>query len=141
MKTKNLLFIFSLWFIIIASQKTMAVTYYVSPSGDDSHSGTSAQTAWRTIDKVNAVDLNPGDKVLFQAGRDYHGNLLLTAEGAGTPKQPVVIGSYGSGRARIKPGNGSGVTVPNAGGVVVENLIVTGNDYKTNIRKRNQDRQ
>ncbi|HUU19628.1 MAG TPA: right-handed parallel beta-helix repeat-containing protein [Sedimentisphaerales bacterium] len=132
MKTKNLLFIFSSWFIIMACRTTLAVTYYVSPSGDDSHSGTSAQTPFRTIDKVNAIDLNPGDKVLFQAGRDYHGNLLLTAEDAGTPKQPVVIGSYGSGRARIKAGDGSGVTVRNAGGVVVENLIVMGNDHKTN---------
>jgi hypothetical protein len=132
MKTKNLLFIFSLWFIVMACQKALAVTYYISPSGNDSHSGTSAQTAWQTIDKVNAVDLNPGDKVLFQSGHDYPGNLLLTAEDAGTPKQPVVIGSYGSGRARIKAGDGSGVTVRNAGGVVVENLIVMGDDYKTN---------
>ena len=133
MKTKNLIFIFSSWFIIIACQKTLAVTYYVSPSGTDSHSGTSAQTAWRTIDKVNALDLNPGDKVLFQAGHDYHGNLLLTAEDAGTPKQPVVIASYGSGRARIKAGDGSGVTVRSAGGVVVENLIVMGDDYRNNV--------
>jgi len=114
-------------------QQTLAVTYYVSPSGNDSHSGTSAQTAWRTIDKVNTIDLNPGDKVLFQAGHDYSGNLLLTAEDAGTPKQPVVIGSYGSGRATIKAGNGSGVTVQNAGGVEVKDLVVMGDDYKTNV--------
>jgi len=114
-------------------QRTLAVTYYVSPSGDDSNSGTSTQRAWRTLDKVNAVDLNPGDGVLLEAGRDYSGNLLLTAEDAGTPTQPVVIGSYGSGRARIKAGDGSGVTVRNAGGVVVENLIVMGEDYKTNV--------
>ncbi|MFB0552532.1 MAG: right-handed parallel beta-helix repeat-containing protein [Phycisphaerae bacterium] len=132
MKTKNLLFIFSSWFIIIACQKTLAVAYYVSTSGNDSHSGTTPQTAWRTIDKVNAVDLNPGDKVLFEGGHDYPGNLLLTAEDAGTPKQPVVIGSYGSGRPTIKAGNGSGVHVLNAGCIVVENLIVTGDDNRTN---------
>jgi hypothetical protein len=111
----------------------MAVTYCVSPFGDDSHSGTSAQTAWQTIKKVNTIDLNPGDKVLFEGGHDYPGNLLLTTEDAGTPTQPVVIGSYGSGRARVKAGNGSGVTVRNAGGVVVENLVVTGDDYRTNV--------
>lgn len=133
MKIKKLLFIFLPWFIIMACQKTLAVTYYVSPSGNDSHSGTSAQTPWRTIDKVNAIDLNPGNKVLFQASHDYHGNLLLTAEDAGTPKHPVVITSYGSGRATIKAGDGSGVTVLNAGGVVVRNLIVIGDDYRTNV--------
>jgi len=132
MKTKNLLFIFSSWFIITTCQKTLALTYYVSPSGNDSHSGTSTQTAWQKIDKVNTIELNPGDKVLFEGGHDYPGNLLLTAEDAGTPKQPVVIGSYGSGRATIKAGNGSGVEVLNAGGIVVENLIVTGDDNGTN---------
>jgi hypothetical protein len=36
---------------------------------------------------------------------------LVTAEDAGTPEHPVVIGSYGSGRAKIKAGDGSGMTV------------------------------
>ena len=114
-------------------QQTLAVTYYVSPSGNDSHSGTSAQNAWRTIDKVNTIDLNPGDKVLLQGGHDYPGNLLLTAEDAGTPECPVVIGFYGSGRARIKAADGSGVTVQNAGGIEVKDLVVVGDDYKTNV--------
>jgi len=71
--------------------------------------------------------------MLFQGSHDYHGNLLLTAEDAGTAKQPVVIGSYGSGRATIKAGNGSGVAVLNTGGVVVRDLNVIGNDYRTNV--------
>ncbi len=119
--------------IVVISQRAPAVTYYVSPSGDDSNSGTSTQRAWRTIGKINAVDLNPGDKVLIEGGHDYEGNLLLTGKDAGTHKQPIVIGSYGSGRARIKAGDGSGVTVRNAGGVVVKNLILTGEDYRTNV--------
>jgi len=114
-------------------QQTLAVTYYVSPSGDDSNPGTSTQRAWQTLDKVNTLDLNPGDSVLLEAVHDYPGNLLLTAEDAGIPTQPVVIGSYGSGRARIKAGNGSSVTVLNVGSVVVENLIVMGEDYRTNV--------
>jgi hypothetical protein len=133
MKIKKLLFIFSPWFMIMGCQQNLTATYYISPSGNDSHSGTSAQTPWRTVNKVNGVDLNPGDRVLFEAGYDYPGNLLLTAEDAGTPTQPVIIGSYGSGRARIRAGNGSGVTVKDAGGIEVKNLIVIGDDYKTNV--------
>jgi hypothetical protein len=133
MKIKKFLFIFLPCFMIMGCQQSLAVTYYISPSGNDIDSGTSPQTPWQTIDKVNATDLNPGDKVLFEAGHDYHGNLILTAEDSGTPEHPVVIGSYGSGRAKIKAGNGSGVTVLNAGGVAVENLIVHGDNYRTNI--------
>jgi hypothetical protein len=118
---------------MVISQQAVATTYYVNPAGDDLNPGTSTQVAWRTIDKVNATNLNPGDSVLFESDHDYPGNLLLTAEDAGTPTQPVVIGSYGSERARITAGNGSGVTVRNAGGVEVKDLIVMGDDYKTNV--------
>jgi len=133
MKYKSLFFVLLLCCIVVVSQQAVATTYYVSPSGDDFNPGISTQEAWRTIDKINVVDLNPGDSVLFEAGHDYPGNLLLTSEDAGTPIQPVVIGSYGTGRARIKAGNGSGVTVRNAGGVEVKDLVVMGDDYKTNV--------
>ncbi len=132
MKHFGYLFLSSLLLMMMVWQKSPATTYHISPSGNDTNAGTSPQAAWQTIDKVNTIDLQPGDKVLFEAGREFPGNLLLTAEDAGTPKQPVVISSYGSGRARIKAGDGSGVTVLNASGVVVENLIVMGDNYKTN---------
>ena len=74
-----------------ACSTAAAATYYVSPSGSDSSPGTSVETAWQTVDRANAVDLNPGDKVLFEGSHDYPGNLLLTAEDAGTPEHPVVI--------------------------------------------------
>ena len=135
METKNntyQILILSVFILLYSLVEIKATEYYVSPSGNDSNSGTSAQAAWRTIDKVNTVDLNPGDSVFLEAGHDYPGNLLLTAEDAGTLTQPVVIGSYGSGRARIKAGNGSGVDVQNADGVEVKDIIVTGDDNRTN---------
>lgn len=133
MKNIKVLFVFSACIAIITCRESPAAGYYVSPSGNDINSGASAETAWRTLDKVNATDLNPGDRVLLEGGNDYSGNLLLTSEDAGTSEHPVVVGSYGPGRARIKAGDGSGVTVLNAGGVVVENLIVMGTDYRTNV--------
>jgi hypothetical protein len=133
MKNIRVLFVFSACIGIITCRESPAAGYYVSPSGNDINSGASTETAWRTLDKVNAIDLNPGDRVLLEGGHDYSGNLLLTSEDAGTSEHPVVVGSYGRGRARIKAGDGSGVTVLDAGGVVVENLIVMGDNYKTNV--------
>jgi len=41
-------------------------TFFVSnASGDDSFDGLSPQSPWRSLGKVNAADLQPGDKVLF----------------------------------------------------------------------------
>jgi hypothetical protein len=100
--------------------------YFVRSSGDDSASGRTRKAAWRTIERVNHAHLQPGDRVLFQAGQTFTGNLSFMAEDAGTASAPVVIGSFGHGRATILAGTRTGVTVENAGGINIENLILVG---------------
>ncbi|MBD3242353.1 MAG: hypothetical protein GF331_17305, partial [Chitinivibrionales bacterium] len=73
-------------------------TYYVSSSqGDDSRTAQQAQSAstpWASLDKVNALALQPGDSVLFKTGDTFRGGLEVS--GSGTTGQPIVYGSYGS---------------------------------------------
>ncbi len=78
-------------------------TYYVSPSGSDSSSGTSPADAWRTVDRVNRAPLNPGDGVLFEGGRRFSDDALMPHV-SGTSAAPIVFGSYGSGQATITQG-------------------------------------
>jgi Right handed beta helix region len=78
-------------------------TYYVSPSGSDSNSGTSPGQAWRTISKVNYAPLRPGDGVLFQGGASFSDDDLMPNY-SGAAGRPVVFGSYGSGKAEITHG-------------------------------------
>ena len=70
--------------------------YYVSPNGKDSNSGTSTLKPWRTINKVNSRDLDPGDQVLFQGGATFSGTLSFNAQDAGTPANPITISTYGT---------------------------------------------
>src|SRR5262245_39517249 len=49
----------------------LAITYYVSPAGNDAAPGTSPATAWRTIARVNQIELNGGDRVLFEGGKVF----------------------------------------------------------------------
>jgi hypothetical protein len=109
-----------------------AADYFVRQNGDDEAKGTSTSAAWRTIDRVNRSRLQPGDRVLFEAATSFAGNLLLSAEDAGTSNAPVVIGSVGEGRATILAGRQTGITVENAGGVTIENLIVVGSGPTNN---------
>ena len=99
---------------------------FVRADGNDSAAGTSRKTAWRSIERVNRAALHPGDRVLFQAGQTFTGNLQLTAIHGGTVKNPVIIGSFGHGRATLFAGTGTGVSVENAGGIAIQNLIVLG---------------
>jgi len=72
-----------------------ATTYYVCPDGNDLASGTSTNTAWRTIARVNAAKLNAGDTVLFQRGGMWRESIIpqtnkLTYSAWGTGNRPII---------------------------------------------------
>ena len=78
--------------------------YYVDATeGSDSNSGTSPETAFKTIEKVNSIEFQPGDQILFQCGEEWTG--ALKPQGSGIEGAPIVIASYGEGdKPVIKPG-------------------------------------
>lgn len=49
------------------AEAASGTTYYVdSKKGKDSNAGTSESEAFQTLDKVNELDLNPGDTILLK---------------------------------------------------------------------------
>ncbi len=62
-------------FIIGGFSESFAATiYYVSFSKrDDSHAGTSTSKPFKTMTKVNGLNLTAGDQVLFQCGDTWQG--------------------------------------------------------------------
>ncbi len=101
-------------------------TYYVSPSGNDSNTGTSQGDAWQTIDKVNNTDFGPGDQILFEGGKTFDGTIVLNYDDHGITGSEVLIGSYGGGRATINAQNGSGFIAYDCNNVSVKNINFTG---------------
>ena len=68
-------------------------TYYVDATeGSDNNDGTTPETAWKTINKVNSASLAAGSKVLFQRGETFRGYIQA--------KAGVYYGAYGEG---VKP--------------------------------------
>jgi hypothetical protein len=104
----------------------IAADYYVSSGGSDTNAGTAAHVPWRTLARVNAVALQPGDRVLLRSGDTFFGGLSLDSRDAGTASAPIVIASYGTGRAAIYAATGSGIFVYNTSGVSIANLAITG---------------
>jgi uncharacterized repeat protein (TIGR01451 family) len=72
-------------------------TYYVSSSGgNDDNDGLSEGAPFKTVAKVNTLDLQPGNQVLFKCGDIWQAEQLVIAA-SGTEADPIVFGSYPEG--------------------------------------------
>jgi hypothetical protein len=111
---------------------TQAATYFISPKGSDSQKGTSIATAWRTINRVNAATLQPGDRILFEGGQTFQGSVTLRTTASGTSTQPIIVSSYGAGRAIISSGNSLGFYAQNIAGVELRRLTFVGSGRLSN---------
>ncbi|WP_414170145.1 right-handed parallel beta-helix repeat-containing protein [Streptoverticillium reticulum] len=89
------------------SKRVKGIEYYVDCSeGSDSAPGTSPNTAWKTLDRLDKTTFKPGDTINFRKGSTCSGT--LAPSGSGTDTAPVVVRSYGSGTERPKiVGNGA----------------------------------
>lgn len=75
--------------------------YYVdSEAGSDENDGTSPGKAFQTLDKVNGVELKPGDSILLKKGSIFD-NQRLYPKGKGTEERPILISSYGEGNMPV----------------------------------------
>jgi hypothetical protein len=110
---------------LLAASSAQATDYYLSAAGNDAAAGTAA-APWRTLSRVNATVLQPGDRVLLRAADTFAGTLSLDASDWGTAAAPIAIQSYGTGRATIAAGGGAGISVYNTSGVAIANLVVVG---------------
>jgi hypothetical protein len=70
------------------------VTYYVSAqSGQDTNDGLTIGSPIRTISKVNALALQPGDRILFKCGDTWRGE-MLNIHASGTANAIISFGAY-----------------------------------------------
>ena len=91
------------------SNRTSGRDYYISSlNGDNSNDGSTDKKAWETLDKLQKVDLQPGDRVLLESGSVFNGFIHLK-DVSGTAENPIEITKYGGDVKPIINGNGEGV--------------------------------
>ncbi|MBQ4118820.1 MAG: hypothetical protein IJD45_00345 [Clostridia bacterium] len=67
------------------------VKYYVSANGDDNNDGLYPETPIKSLERINAIELDEGDAILFKRGDTFRfANPLMLKNG-------VTYGSYGEG--------------------------------------------
>ena len=63
--------------------------YYVSNDGDDSNNGLSPAAPFKTLNKINSLNLQRGDAVLFRRGDLWRGHIVV--------RDGTIFSAYGSG--------------------------------------------
>jgi hypothetical protein len=111
---------------------TLAHTYYISPNGDDANTGTSLASAWRTINRVNNHQYTSGDTLLFEGGGVFEGGLYFHPANTISSAAPIVISSFGTGRATIDAGTSYGFYAHNVAGIEIRELNFRGSGYTNN---------
>ena len=100
--------------------------FYVSPQGDDSDDGRNPQTAWRTLGVPTRCGSSRVTDCGCRGAPRFHGTLSIGQGDAGNPRKPVVIESYGKGRAVILASGTRGIEVHNTSGMTIRDLVVIG---------------
>jgi parallel beta-helix repeat protein len=102
-----------------------AVTYYVdATNGNDSRTGLSEATAWKTIAKVNGSRFLPGDQILFKRGEVWRETLIVPS--SGIAKSPLALGAFGSGVKPIFTGENlraNSIVIANKNYIIVDGLL------------------
>ncbi len=85
-----------LWCLLLwgCTAGAQAACYYVSEGGMDTHAGNSVDCPWRTVARVNAAPIVPGDTILFQRGGTWREQLRPHR---GDESAVVTYGAYGEG--------------------------------------------
>jgi hypothetical protein len=125
MKRNNLLvisFLLSSTSIFETHHIDTSNAYYISLSGNDDNPGTIARP-FKTLQKINMIELHPGDKIYLKGKEVFTGTLVLNA--AGTLNHPILVTSYGNGNAIINSGNSEAIILRGKH-VKLKNLNVKG---------------
>jgi len=116
-----------------AEEKAPINYYFDGTLGNDAHDGKSPDKAWKSLSKIRQLKLNPGDSVLLGAGSVFTEPLELLGI-RGTAEAPIVVRSYGEGKARLDvKGHLNGVFIENSSFVEISRLDISAQASKDEL--------
>jgi len=122
--------LFANWHSAAPNEATVVRRYYVSNSGNDASAGT-ISAPFKTIRKINSMNLEPGTVIFFKGGETFNGTLVIGVSKSGTDAHRNAIASYGDGEAVINGDSGRAISVYRADNIAIITLKLIGLGRKT----------
>lgn len=113
-----------------AQRTAQAHNYFMSPRGEDSNPG-SKDRPWKSLEPLKNCSWLAGDTVFLQGGAQFQGTILFTATSRGSKNRPIVVCSYGQGRATIDAQDSSAIVVQQGQFITIRNLVLKGSGRKS----------
>ena len=118
---------FTFTLLLIASTSVSAKRYYINPLGNDTaNNGLSISSAWKSANAIKTRTIQAGDTIAFEGGQSFVGSITLDSTDMGTDANPIVITTYGTGKATINSDTLGGFFAHNIGGITLENIEFIG---------------
>ena len=90
----------SLVLLFVLASSAAATTYYVDANtGSDTNAGKNSLSPWKTLQKVNSMNLVAGDAVLLNRGTAWSEGLEIQRSGA--LGSAIYFGTYGTGDSPV----------------------------------------
>ncbi len=102
-KNKKLFLLLAALLSIIIPNNLFSKDYYFSKNGNDNADGLSPNTSFQSINKLNGMKLNPGDRVFFKSGDRFTGTIHLKY--SGELNNPIIFTTYGGDKKAVLSGS------------------------------------
>ncbi len=94
-------------FTLFLSLSLQAETYYISSSeGRNNQSGLTSGKAWKSLDKLSDINIEPGDSILLKSGDSFQEPLVFENV-QGSKDQFITVTTYGDTGKALIDGNGA----------------------------------
>ena len=111
--------------LFLSEQAAGKRNYYVNNvTGNDSNRGT-LKNPFKSIERINELRLKNRNSVYFAGGQTFEGTLKLSGL-SGKSENPVIISSYGNGRAILNGGKQHAIWAESCSWLLFKNLILKG---------------
>jgi pectate lyase len=101
-------------------------SYYIdNETGNDMNSGTSPGNAWKSLQRISKQKFKAGDQIYLSGSSHFQESLKLTNL-EGTIESPIIISSYGTGKAKVESGDSLAILAQNCKYLKINNIQVSG---------------